>query len=221
MVKRIYAVLAQRVGPVAISLQCADGIDREFDDMDQLVNYPNARDRQIIRLRISARGERSGHSAALSLSSGPSSPIDLFISASSDEFVLTLRQDLISLLRELRPWYSKIATIDLVGAVLLTALAGSAVLILGMATGLVSVTSSEPVDSTAVTRASAVFWAIIILTGAAVWSLNRLRSNVFPVAVFAIGEGMHRYQTLDTARWVIVVGFMVSIVASVVATLLL
>lgn len=55
----------------------------------------------------------------------------------------------------------------------------------------------------------------------ATWGLNRLRDLYFPVATFAIGQGARRHQLRETIRWVVVVGFLVSLAASVFVGLLM
>jgi len=68
---------------------------------------------------------------------------------------------------------------------------------------------------------------ILILAGifgafaVAIWGIARARNHFFPVAVFAIGQGLARHTHHEQIRWVVMIGFGVGLAASILATVLL
>ena len=56
--------------------------------------------------------------------------------------------------------------------------------------------------------------------GVLAWLLNHLRGGYFPRAPFALGQGRARQSHDDTVRWVVMIGLVVSVFGSLVATFL-
>ncbi len=48
--------------------------------------------------------------------------------------------------------------------------------------------------------------------------LEALKYRLFPVGVFAVGMGRERHRRLERWRWAVVIGFLVSLAASLIAT---
>jgi uncharacterized membrane protein len=61
---------------------------------------------------------------------------------------------------------------------------------------------------------------VLALIGIVIWGLYWLRKRFFPVATFAIGQGLTRHQHYEQIRWVVIVGFVISVLASIVVTVL-
>ena len=63
-------------------------------------------------------------------------------------------------------------------------------------------------------RAAAAAILFLVGVGGLIWGLNRLRRRFFPNAVYAIGRGVERYELDERIRWVVIVGFVISVLAS-------
>lgn len=127
------------------------GIDRAFSGSEQLNAY------QITRLRISARADLTT-TAGLSLDSGPFGTVDFSMTAPSDEMILGVRQEMSALIREARPWYSRLSTLDFVGVALFLLAAGWVAAVFGVALGFISIKSTGPSDSASEARSGAKFY---------------------------------------------------------------
>lgn len=219
---RRLATLLSQFGTVSFKAKCADEVERDFADIDAVIGFANIRSREIRRLGLSASPAewRPGQHAALSFSAPRSlldSSVDLSITAESDELVVTLRQDLLALVNERRPWYGRIATFDLLKGAIVLGVAVLMGLFVGIAMGKISVVTGQPNDQgDARDGAKTVVIAVGIV--AALLLIGKFRDRVFPVAVFVIGEGADRWQTLERVQWGLVLAFFVSVAASVFAT---
>jgi hypothetical protein len=74
---------------------------------------------------------------------------------------------------------------------------------------------------------SILFLALILglaLPAAILWGiqdlLSRLLRKAFPMGVFLIGQGLKRHQDTDLLRTVVILGFLVSVVAGVLVSVL-
>jgi hypothetical protein len=213
MSTRICGILQEHVGTLTIKAVCADGIEREFTNSEQLNSYDNLRSKQIEALRVSARSSYSSKTAALSFGKRLPGNVYFSMTADGEDVVVTVRQQMVALLRDLRPWYDQLATVDVVTATLVLFVA---VLGVGITVGSIRLTESSATDS-----ARALGVAIVFGVVGLIFALRQVQRVLFPAYAFAIGEGQHRYNTLDTFRWVVVIGGLVSIVGSVIATILM
>jgi hypothetical protein len=120
-------------------------------------------------------------------------------------------------LNGMKPWYSRISTIDMfyVWFPIFWVLA-SLVWIM---------TPSSPTKPAIPFRKALEFLAIgLAVFGfivAVVWGVGWARKRFFPVATFAIGQGSSRHQHYEQVRWVVIIGFLIGVAASIVSTLLL
>jgi len=61
---------------------------------------------------------------------------------------------------------------------------------------------------------------VCALLGFLIAALNSLRSRFFPIGTFALGAEVEKYKTDENIRWVVIVGFFVSLAAAVVFALI-
>jgi hypothetical protein len=223
VLKRLCTILESNVGNLSIKAHCSDGVQRDFADVEALIDYDNVRSREISRLGLDSRSDDFQKQASVRLSSGPLSSVDFSFTAQSDKLVVEVRQDVLALINELRPWYGIVATVDTLVASLVAftvLLVGGVVgLLLGIALGFISVTSGSSSPSAPIDRRTAAYGLAVFALVGLVWALSGLKNRLFPVSIFAIGEGLPRHQSQETWRWVVVVGFLVSLVASLVGSL--
>lgn len=215
-IERIWKDLTGHGLTVFATVDCADGLVRHFTSYSDLVSYENPRRAQITGLAIAGGSDKPRQTAEISFGRRFSTPITVLISA-EEQIVSTIRRSTTDVLDSIRPWYSRIATSDLF-FFWFTVLLISFFVIAAM------FPSNAP--SSALPFAKALLGtvrviAVLALIGSTIWGIAWVRKTVFPVRVFAIRDGLNRHQTLEQVRWVVVVGLVVGVVASILATLML
>jgi hypothetical protein len=125
--------------------------------------------------------------------------------------ISSLRTSLTDILDGMCPWYSRIATVDLFYVWV------PSFMVLTLVLQFMS-SPSTPKVAIPFRKAlylTAVFVGAIAAIGLVIWGTSRLRSRFFPVSTFAIGQGLGRHQLDEQIRWVVIVGFLVSVAASI------
>jgi hypothetical protein len=214
-VESLEKLLKDHIGPVKTRIKCVDGITRELASVSDLLQYENPRSKEIIELRLSARSEDFSREASIDFSSSTWRGISLEFRADEDS-VSKLKTGTLDIIDGARPWYGPVQSIDFVFAGIV------AVLFLWFAAFLTIALSktrrSTAKASTKLTdKQSAVGQLVMFGVLAAIFAvgfiLNFLRDSWFPRAVFAIGQGDTRFQSLERFHW----GFLIAILASVIA----
>ena len=117
----------------------------------------------------------------------------------------------------MRAWYSRLSTIDF------TYVWFPIVMVLVFLAQITS-PSGTPHPAPPLNKAIellAIVAAVIGVIAAVIRAIAWLRKRFFPVGTFAIGQGLSRHQHNEQIRWVAIVGFVVGVGASIVATMLL
>lgn len=201
---------------VTATVSCSDGLVRHFQDCELLKQYENPQRASIAALEIAGRSREPYATAEISLGARYSAPVSVSIRG-EEALVASMRTGLTDTLDGMKPWYSRISTIDLfyIWSPIIIVL----ILLLQM-----MAPSNMPRPAIPFIKAlnSLVIAVTVIgLISAVILGVAWLRKRFFPVATFAIGQGLDRHQHYEQVRWVVIVGFLVSVVASIVATVLL
>ncbi|MBL9084747.1 MAG: hypothetical protein JNK76_23280 [Planctomycetales bacterium] len=208
--KKIWNILDERIGEVGASATCADGLTRHFANLEQLTQYENSRAKAIQSITFDARSREPRKSATLGGFALGS--VD-FRADGEEQVVSRLREFIATQLDGMRPWYSPIAQYGLLTLWLIVAIFSSGNLLVGGLKG-AAVFNAQVLY--------ALFCLGILAAVAMAWAsdyLVKLKNAVYPIVAFSIGQGVGRFQTAENLRWVVVVGFLVSIAASVVFAL--
>ena len=56
-IKKMHALLSERIGKTEISADCVDDITRNFDSLNGLRDYENVKQKRIVNLRLNSRSE--------------------------------------------------------------------------------------------------------------------------------------------------------------------
>jgi hypothetical protein len=115
-----------------------------------------------------------------------------------------------------KPWYSKIAVLDWflfwTGIVSISGFVGS----------YFSALQSRPALTLSTTILGAGLGLVIgLLAIALILGSRRVVRYCFPIATFAIGQGLKRYRLGENIRWVVVVGFAMSMAVSALFALVI
>jgi hypothetical protein len=110
-VRRIWAILESQIGPPKVTAQCADHASREFSDVAKLLEFDNAKGKQIRSLALSAYSKSWERSADITFAN-ESESISVSLQGTDNE-VFQLKQDLLDVLGGTKAWYSALSRIEL------------------------------------------------------------------------------------------------------------
>ncbi len=213
-VRRIWTIMQTGIGRVSATARCADNARREFTTIDALLGFDNTRGKEIRSLEIAGRSDDWNKSADITFRSS-TEPISISLSAPAEGDVSRLRDDLSDVVAGTKAWYSGVSRINL-GIVLMATFGFLWVVAQIVAVGS---TRTDPKPSVTVERAFVLAAdLVLVLAGFMLvcWLINHLHSRYFPRATFALGQGVDRFELDDKIRWVVLIGFFVSVFASLV-----
>ncbi len=216
-ITKLWHVLAESCPMVTATAHCHDGLVRQFATLEALVGYENPVRASITSLELSARSDDRETRAEVSLGSPYSASMKASLHG-EEGCISSLRTSVTDVLDGMRPWYSRIATVDLSivwGSVILAPFA-----VLQIFAVIMSASSSPKIQIQIPFRTALYYTAVVIggiaAIGFVIWATWRLRTRFFPVPTFAIGQGLGRHQRDEQIRWGVIVGFLVSVAASIV-----
>jgi len=206
---------------VEFEAKCKDNIKRKFPSLNELLKFENPPKRDILKLSLWGRSKERDLRVWLEFDKDTSSNVLISIDGSEEETIVI--NDLIEeLLSAVKPWYGFLTKTDytlmLLTGVLVLFLGVALAIALGIIGGTDKPSSPETVRSSIVGQLIAIAFVIAPLVFG--YFLNRIRANVFPMGVFAIGQGAKRHTDKELFRTLVVVGFFVSLAASVIVSLI-
>jgi hypothetical protein len=213
-VTKIWRTLEESGMTVKATISSSDGLVRSFQDVKALATYENSRRAAITTLELSGVRRDPYAVAEITLGGYYSAPISVSI-RDEETLVARTRMSLTDIFDGMKPWYSRIATVELFWVWL--AIFAVSLFLFDMMHP--SHTPAPQVSFKVALITLAVLIAGISCVGGFIWVVTLIRKHYFPVAAFAIGQGLDRHQHCEQVRWVVIVGSLVSIVASVVVSL--
>lgn len=213
---KIWSLLTSKVGTVYASAACEDGLVRRFETPEELHKYENPLNRAIYAISFLASSPTRDAWAEVSFNWSYGGRIRVQIDG-SEAVVLDVRDRIHDILAGTRPWYWRISRFDASPIFLLIAFA---------LIWFIGVTSSGKSKAEAISLKEALLGTIALLTlivfySLVPWCLNKIRRRYFPHAVFAFGQAKARYETDEKVRWGVIVAFVLSLIASIVAAFLI
>ncbi|MGN6524938.1 MAG: hypothetical protein ACTHL8_00985 [Burkholderiaceae bacterium] len=210
--KSLWAHVYEFAGSCTAIAKCSDDISRTFDTLDLLLSYENSPASAVKTLELEGRRAEAGRSISITMGRPFSSPAEVSVRG-EEEPAARVRSKVLETLAGMKAWYSAIATVDLFGMWLMILLFGFTLLVL-MAP---SKAPDHPARSLrAVMELLAQGSLYLLPLVLAIWASVRGRQRLFHKVSFAIGHGTRRYAIAEQVRWTVCIGFLVSIVASVV-----
>jgi len=214
-VRKVWEVLTRTMGVVRVRAECLDGLSRSVDSLVELLSYDNRRGRAIVSLSFRAHSpERNAH-CTITYARNLQRPIEISCEG-EEESISTLRRELRDINEAMRPWYASVAQLDIaaltIGGGILLVIA----LVSARALGWVPVPPKTAISEAEKSIQSAKIFGLILLGLVGLGILNSTRDRVFPAGEFTLGEGEERYEVNEKIRWAVVIGFLVSLAASVV-----
>ena len=193
-VTRIWALLSEYGGEVSAIATCADGMQRDFSTLQQLLSFDNAQATHIRALTLTASSAGALDSANVYFADAAESLI--LGLAGQQEIVARLRRSLAHELDAAKAWYSRLSRLD-IGALLCWVSVGYAWL---------RIIRGSPRPRSDFTIGQIVASVLVLLAGVGAYfyalpAVNRLLRVVFPIATFTLGEGMERHTFYEKVRW--------------------
>ena len=203
--------LSARLPRIKIKAACSDSLNREFDSFSELFAFRNPERAQITELSIIARNESFADRFSLTLDSDSYKNVGVSVDAEEDIgiFLNDLSDDFVA---SLRPWYSWIARIEWDYVLFLF---GCFLLISSMWRAK-SLSFEFPQSIGWLPLSLGVGLGLVPL--AATMVLKRMSRRFFPRAAFSIGDGEQRHMSKEITRTVLIAGFLISVISSVVVS---
>jgi hypothetical protein len=220
--ENLLSQIAPILPDIRLSCACADGLERNFLRLDEMIAFRNPLKTSIKSITISALSEDQTDRFGIAFDSKGTRNLWVFINATED-VGLQLDQIANSVQDAIRPWYSPVAKADWVNIVLglwlFSIFLPITISILRVGVSNVPWGSIDSVNIPTTTWIKAFAVALVPFVAGAV--LNILRNRYFPMGTFAIGDGKSRFGRAEIIRTVVIVAFAISIASSVVAAVLL
>lgn len=195
-----------------ISTTCADGVIREFPSVTELVQYENSPNKEIKALTIFASSRDFERRAYIKFSKGFK---NIYISLKGEEGeVLDLMQALRERLVGTEAWYGFIAADKFSGLLI------SVVIQWMIVVPLTSIISKQFIKEAISFSTLWVIASVLVLTSIVSGFWKWVRNSYFPTEVFAIGQGAKRHKDKEVFRQVVIFGFLISVLSSIVVLVL-
>lgn len=227
--KKLVGLFQNRIGEVEISTDCADDFSREFKTLKDLIAYENPKPKEIQRISLRARSDDYSKSITIVFreSSWLSSGISIDINGRED-VVSRLKEEILDIIAGMHPWYRVMYHINFInpvwivlGILLVVGFLFSffiLLLALGWVPAVPEANRRELMSHLGSIRIVLLIPQVIFFV-IAVFS-NKILKSFFPKAVFMIGQGESRFKYKERFQWVVIIGFGVSLAASLVVPII-
>lgn len=209
-----FAKFANKENVVELEMESTDNLTRKYSRIEELLEFENTPKNMIksILIKIFVHEVDNYRIAYLTLSDDKLSNVYISLEGPEKD-VIKLNESIEDYLQGMKPWYSRVTNVDffilLMGLLLLFFL-----FILGASWfGLLSTSGSSSTNEQS-DKADVILAIIFISPLLFGFLLNWLRSWIFPLSYFAIGQGKKRYNNSEMVRIIIVIGLVVSILGS-------
>ncbi len=212
-ISRIWKHVEDYSGEASATVSCSDGVDRKFQNLDDLLLYENSIRAAIKTIEILGItqdryisvtiGRRHGARAALSI-------------RGEEQEVTVIREKVLDSFTGMRAWYSPIATLDLWMVWFFICM----VFMLIIQLMLPGESPSRPERNLSeAVQALGQFVLFLAPVFAFILGVSRFKTRFFPTVSVAIGQGARRHSTDEQVRWTVVVGMLVSLSGSAIYAL--
>jgi len=220
--ERIVKILNDVSKDLEISIGCNDGSSIKFSSPNELLEFTNSESRCIQTVTLATPWGKKPHIYVRFRSTKYSSPVEYEISG-DDKTVFYYSGKLDECVSTFRLWYTPIAFLDFTNLLLGFAFAAFIGIVLWAFFSLLRSDLSQSMKEEITQRDIFIqlglwlaYGSLFVIEAAA----NLFRNRLFPIANFSISDGLNRFNSLEFWRRTLGVGFILSIIASLVATLL-
>ncbi|MFV8830574.1 hypothetical protein [Alkalihalobacterium sp. APHAB7] len=176
---------------IEYSVSCLDGTSINFNSLDELISYPNRKEKQYTSISIS-NNYSSSIRISLTLSNRQYSTISYRVNGDEKEVDFYARK-IEEVIYSLRQWYSFLSVPSFVVHVLFISI--------------FSIIAALLLSSFGILTADTSIYIALPITIVNTFIYDKVRQNLFPVATFELGDGIDRAKFKNTLR----AGILVSI----------
>lgn len=224
---KLVGLLQKRIGEVDISVKCADDLSRKFRTLKDLIAYENPKPKEISSIDLRARSDTYSKSARIVFRRPSWLSWGISIDANGREDVVSrLKEEILDIMAGMRPKYDVMYRINFVtstwivfGILFFVGLLLSFSM-LAVVWGWVPVPELKKNITSFLRPIRLALYAPQVISLAIAISSNRILKSFFPKAVFTIGQGKSRFEHQEKVRWAVIIGFWVSLTASLVAPII-
>lgn len=226
--KKLVELLQKSIGKVDIRADCADDLSREFKNLKDLIAYENPKSKEILSLNLSARSDDYSKSARIRFVSYLAWAIEIDIEGRED-VVSRLKDKTLDIIAGMVPSYNFMHSIKLKIALFIVFI----ILFLISAPlsflNIMVIIDPEWLDAleangniiNILMSLRYVHYIPLIIFFLILHFENKILNSFFPKAVFMIGQGKARFERQQKVRWVVIIGFAVSLAASLVVPIVM
>ena len=219
--ERLASILGSANNKMDFSVYLADGTSYEFNNIKDVLNLQNSKNRPIKKISVETPFQ-DGTRATVSFRGDNILDTIGYNLTGEEKDVLYLADKLDEWIGSIKPWYSRIATVDFVSF-----LSGSLLVVFAaviLITGIVMLIRGDfftPMsESKEDSPTGFIYVFFFVFLSGIVLLANIIRSKIFPVATFAIGDGIQRHHQLKRWRELLGAVFILSVLANVITSLI-
>ncbi|WED76238.1 hypothetical protein [Aeromonas allosaccharophila] len=206
---KIWTKLESYNKSVTASVTFSDSVVREVDSLSELLSFENSNSKKFLQIEFKAVSFDCANITRVELSDSQYNPVSIS-SSGNDGIVAKVASEIPEIINGLKPWYSKASRIDIsILLCILLAIGGMLItLMIPESDKKKVVTFMEAITLLGITTLFFIFIYYLhkILTA--------LKNHICPIATFAIGQGLQRYNLQENIRWGVVIALIVSMAAS-------
>lgn len=188
--KTLTKLLQDSVGDIVLSTSYEDGITREFKTIDDLIAIQNPKSRKIHRIELNAKSDKFLKSARINFESKNILTISVKIDVDEDALP-KVRNDLQDIIEGMRPWYDVLSRYPVPYSLGVSAFIAFLIPLI-FKEHVLSIGNKLNVESAGEAVSLILYLSVMVF----MYPLYKLFSNCFPHGVFAIGQGISRYNRL-------------------------
>ncbi|KWE56572.1 hypothetical protein WL76_11605 [Burkholderia ubonensis] len=194
------------------TVSCADGIERKFQKLDDLLAYENSTRAAVKTVEIFGSSRTPDRSISVTVGRSYGARAALSVRGEEQE-VAAARTRVLDSFAGMRAWYSPVATLDLWIVWFAIFMAFSLIIQLMLP----SEAPKHPERT--FSEALQLLVKLVLYVAPAfvvIFGVSRLKVRYFPMVSMAIGQGARRHSTDEQVRWTVIVGLLVGLAGSAI-----
>ena len=194
------------------TVSCADGIERKFQKLEDLLAYENPTRAAVKTVEIFGSSRAPDRSISVTVGRSYGARAALSVRGEEQE-VAAARTRVLDSFAGMRAWYSPVATLDL--WMIWFAIFMAYWLIVQLM--LPSETPKHPERT--FSEALQLLVKLVLYVAPAfvvIFGVSRLKARYFPMVSMAIGQGARRHGTDEQVRWAVIVALLVGLASSAI-----
>lgn len=195
------------------TVSCADGIERKFEKLDDLLAYENSARAAVKTIEIFGRSRDPDRSISVTVGRSYGARAALSVRGEEQE-VAAARTRVLDSFAGMRAWYSPVATLDIWNVWFAIFIAFWLIIQL-----MVPSESPKHPERTFPEALQLLVQLVVYFLApgfAFIFGVSRLKARYFPMVSMAIGQGARRHGTDEQVRWTVIVGLLVGLAGSAI-----